>query len=393
MNIFERTLDFSLDLDFIWPLVAFSVSLIISYFSHPVIIKVSKIKNLMAEQNFRSAHTNKTSNLGGIGIFLSIYLVVAFFGNYFQDQNLTYLLGAMSIMFFVGLVDDLISIRPKSKLIGQLIAAFSLILITDLRIVNLYGFIGIYELPYIFSILVTALLFLVIINAYNLIDGVDGLAGSFAIVVSAFFGYFFYVNGNYSMYFLSISIVGALISFLVFNFSTKNKLFMGDTGSMVVGFLLAYQSVNFMTTDFTGNFMITNSKSLVYFLAIFSFPLIDIMRVFFIRVKAGKSPFEADKNHIHHVLLVCGFNHKQISLMASIFTVTIVFGVYIFSQLEINRLVFVLVTMWFLSVIIIENFNLLTKLLKTNPTVIKEKNLESSAEVFKGKIIYMNKIA
>ena len=221
MDSLNNTINFSIDFGFILALITFSIALIVSYISYPVIIKVANEKKLMSEPNNRDVHSTKTPNLGGIGIFFATYLIVNFLGIYFEGENLLNLSGAMTIIFFIGLVDDLVGIRPKSKLIGQVAVALLMILMTDLRVDNLFGVLGIHELPYIVSVSVTTLIFVLIINAYNLIDGVDGLAGSFAITVNLFFTCFFYINGNYFMSFLSLGIVGALISFLFFLLPNK----------------------------------------------------------------------------------------------------------------------------------------------------------------------------
>lgn len=395
MNTLNNTQDFSLSFNVIWPIVAFFLALIVSYLCHPIIIKVSRIKNLMPNLNHRSVHTKKITNLGGIGIFLAINLVITLLGNYFEYQKLLNLLGAITLMFFVGLVDDLIYLKPRTKVIAQTVASLYVILSTNLRIENLHGILGMHELPYISSILITTLAFVTLINAYNLIDGVDGLAGSFAITVSLFFGYFFYSMGSLSQFFLSASIAGALVSFLIFNFSKKNKIFMGDTGTMVIGFLLAYQAVCFMSIDFTSSFVFVNSKSLIYFLALFSFPLLDTLRVFVIRLKSGRNPFKADKNHIHHILLKAGLKHWQITVAALLFTTSVVFGVHLFNELEINKLLLVLAAMWIFASLTIANLNYLVSLTKLNTISesISENNITLPEFGKKGKIIYLKRMA
>jgi UDP-GlcNAc:undecaprenyl-phosphate GlcNAc-1-phosphate transferase len=390
MNNFIHTTSLNIESGLVWSLIAFSIALMVSYLSYPVIIRVSKLKGLMSQPNDRSVHKNKTPNLGGIGIFLAIYLAITFLGNHFGDQILLNLLGSLTIMFFIGLVDDLISIRPKSKLIGQIIASLYVILMTDLRIENLHGLLGIYELPYLVSLIASVVFYVVIINSYNLIDGVDGLAGVFAITISVIFGYFFYINGNYSMFFLSVSMIGAIIPFLIFNFSKTNKIFMGDTGSMIIGFLLAYQAINFMSSDFIETATFISSRSLIYFLALFSYPFVDTIRVFYIRLNTGKNPFTADKNHIHHILLSKGLKHGEISLLVSAFTITMVFWVFIFNGLEINKHAIILGVVWFFSAIIISNFNLNIELV--NAKAIKGINLVDSTDSKKGKIFQLKKL-
>lgn len=393
MNTLSNTISVSLDYGFFWPAIAFSLSIFLSYLCYPIIIKVSKAKRLMASPNHRSVHRIKTPNLGGIGIFLAINLIITLLGNYFQDSTLLSLLGAITILFFTGLIDDLIGMKPTSKLICQVTAAMSIIVVTDIRIDNLYGLLGVTQLAYPFSLGLTVFFYVLLINAYNLIDGVDGLAGSYAIAVTAFFGLFYFVNANNSMFFLSISVVGSLISFLIFNFSKKEKIFMGDTGSMVIGFLLAYQAINFLTVDFNPNFIIQNTKAPVYVLALFSFPIIDTTRVFLIRLLNKKSPFAADKNHIHHVLLENGLKHWQIAIVASAFTLSMVLLVFMFNELSINKLTMFLFGACAVSVVIVNNLNLISKLKDKSNNKLDENKDSEPGIIQKGKTIFLRDMA
>ena len=390
MSVPIYAINISLDYGFFWPAIAFLLSILLSYLCYPVIIKISKAKRLMSKPNHRSVHRFKTPNLGGIGIFIAINLIITFLGNYFEDSTLLSLLGAITILFFTGLIDDLVGMKPKIKVLCQVIASLSIILITDLRIESLYGLLGVFELSYVFSIMLTVFFFVLLINAYNLIDGVDGLAGSYAIAVTVFFGLFYFANGNNSMFFLSISIVGALISFLIFNFSKKEKIFMGDTGSMVIGFLLAYQAINFMSVDFNPNFMIQNTKSPIFILALFTFPLIDTARVFILRIIKNKSPFTADKNHIHHVFLEYGLKHWKIAILASLYTITMVLIVFVFNDLRINKQMVFLLGLWIATVVVVNNLNLISKLKnKSHEKIIDENKIEKQ----KGKTIILRDMA
>ena len=371
-----RSINLSLDYGFFWPLIAFSLSIFISYLCYPVIIRVSKMKKLMAKPNHRSVHKVRTPNLGGIGIFLAINLIITFLGNYFEDDTLFSVLGATTLLFFLGLIDDLIDLKAKQKVLGQVIAAIAIILMTGVRIENLYGLFGIYELYYPVSIAITVFTYILFINAYNLIDGVDGLAGSYAITITSFFGVFFFFNGNDSMFFLCLSLVGSLISFLIFNFSKKEKIFMGDTGSMVVGFLLTYFAVSFLSVNFNPDFLIQNDKAPVFVLALFSFPLIDTIRVFSLRMMKRKSPLTADKTHIHHVLLKKGFKHWKISTFVSVYSFMVVLSVFVFNELSINKLVIFLFFLWAISVAVVQNLYLTNKLKKKSKS--KEKKILTS---------------
>ncbi|WP_298778522.1 glycosyltransferase family 4 protein [uncultured Polaribacter sp.] len=391
INIFNSSISFNVEQGLIFVFVAFLVAMIISYLSHPIVIKVSNLKGLLPQINNRSIHVNKTPSLGGIGIFLALNLTITFLGNYLGNYKLLIFLGSLTIMFFVGLVDDLITISAKSKIVFQVIAASYFILITNVKIEGLQGLFGIYEFPYFISVIVTIIFFVVLINAYNLIDGVDGLAGCFAIVISLFFGSLFYLTRNYFMFVLSVILIGAIIPFLIYNFSKKNKIFMGDTGSMTIGFVLAYQAINFISTDISEITMFANSKSLICFLALFSFPLIDTMRIFYIRLKAGVSPFKADKNHLHHVLLSKGFKHAEISLIVCAYTILMVLSTFVFKELAIIKQVVILGIIWLLTVTVIDNLKLdvLFKNLKSKSKVI---DLPDTANNKKDTIFNLNEL-
>jgi UDP-GlcNAc:undecaprenyl-phosphate GlcNAc-1-phosphate transferase len=328
-----------------WILLSFCLSAIVSYSSYPIIIKISKLKELMEEPGSRSSHSLKTPNLGGIGIFLGVVSVLTFIGSILSYNNLLCLIGSLVVLFFTGIKDDLVELSPIKKLVGQLFASLSVIIITDIRIHSFFGIFGIDVLPYAVSVLFTLFVFILLINAFNLIDGVDGLAGSIGITSSCLFGVYFYANGNDSMLFISVSLIGSLLTFLVFNFSKTKKIFMGDTGSMVIGFMLAYQAISFLHVTHNENVfsVITNPPVLV--MAIFSFPLMDTLRVFIIRIIKKRSPFSADRNHIHHNLLSLGFKHWQISLIASLFVLFMVIIACNLSNISIH------ISLWYIVVI------------------------------------------
>jgi UDP-N-acetylmuramyl pentapeptide phosphotransferase/UDP-N-acetylglucosamine-1-phosphate transferase len=388
-----RTINLSLDYGFFWPLIAFLLSILVSYICYPAIIRVSKIKRLMAKPNHRSVHKVRTPNLGGIGVFVAINLIITFLGNYFEDENLLSLLGAITILFFTGLIDDLIDMKAKHKLISQVVTTLVIVLLTNLRIHNFHGILGLYELPYIVSVILTVLGYVLIINAYNLIDGVDGLAGTYAITITSFFGIFYFFNGNDSMFFLSICIVGSLISFLVFNFSKKEKIFMGDTGSMVIGFLLAYQAFGFLSVEFNPVFLIQSSKAPVFILALFTFPFVDTIRVFVIRVLNGQKPFTADRNHIHHVFLDYGLKHWKISLVACLFSLLTVLGMFLFNELSINKQLMFLVCLWGTFILFVRNLKLLNNIKGEVEKGQFTEEVKVEVKEHKGKTIVMRDMA
>ncbi len=317
------------------------ISFILAIKTFPAIICLANEKDLMAVPETRSMHTKKTPNLGGVGIFIAFSLCIMILGGLksfgeFQLGQLLLLLAAITIMFFLGVKDDLIGISPRKKFVGQAMAAVLVILLTDVRIHNLDGLFGIGELPYIISVLFTLIVFVFIINAFNLIDGIDGLAGTIAIIASAIFGFFFMLQQNHLLMLISFILVGALLAFLRFNFSERNKLFMGDSGSLFIGFLLTYQSISFLGMNTAETIWFTMPNKSVLILAILSFPILDTLRVFIIRIRQKRSPFSADRNHIHHRLMDLGLSHKQGTLVVALANVFVIGVVFLIRNFNIN---------------------------------------------------------
>ncbi len=372
MRIYLNNLSVS-EYQALWVLITLTISAFISYSSYPVILKISKLKGLMQEPKNRSSHVIETPNLGGIGIFMGIICTLTFIGSILSYNNLLCLIGATTILFFTGLKDDLIDISPIKKIMGQIIASICVILISDIRIHSFFGVFGIDTLPYMVSVFFTLFVFILLINAFNLIDGVDGLAGCIGVTISAIFGVLFYYNGNESMLFISLSIIGTLATFLIFNFSKTKKLFMGDTGSMIIGFLLAYQGISFLRMNHNVELFAAISNPPALVIAIFSFPLMDTLRVFIIRLIKRRSPFSADKNHIHHNLLLLGFKHWEISLIASAFILVMARITYGFNEINLHTsLLSLLVVSGFFSVLPY----LILKVRQTNNNIFDSRSIK-----------------
>jgi UDP-GlcNAc:undecaprenyl-phosphate GlcNAc-1-phosphate transferase len=302
----------------LWLLAAFLLALFIAYQTFPTILYVAKTKHLMDEPDSRSVHSDKTPTLGGIAIFIGLIVVMTIVGAFLNTKVLLLVMGGLTILFFLGLKDDLTVLSAGKKFMGQLLVAGLLIVFTNTRIIGFSMILGIDVLPYWISIIFTLFVYILIINAYNLIDGVDGLAGSIAFSVSGIFVYLFVRAGELSLATIAIALCGCLLAFLRLNFSNKNKIFMGDTGSMIVGFLLAFFTISFIN-------MAQLDKSSEYYraspalaFALLFYPLIDTIRIFFIRIVVYKtSPFKADKNHIHHKFIKKGYSHLMTTILIS----------------------------------------------------------------------------
>jgi UDP-GlcNAc:undecaprenyl-phosphate/decaprenyl-phosphate GlcNAc-1-phosphate transferase len=293
-------------------LVAFSTT----WFTIPSIVNTSRLKNLCAVSNGRTSHKSPVPNLGGIAVFGGfVFAAVIFGGTYFKSE-LQYILCGLTIIFFLGIKDDILIIDPWKKLIGQILAIGIVAVFADIRIIDLHGFFGINKIPYTISVLFTIFSFLVIINGFNLIDGIDGLASGIGIVTSFVFGIWFWKTRNIDYAILCFSLAGSLLAFFYFNvFGKKNKLFLGDTGSLVIGFVLAISANRFTQLDTMANGVLYIQSAPAVVIGILILPLFDTLRVFIIRLIQGKSPFTADRQHIHHHLLQLGITHLQATLI------------------------------------------------------------------------------
>jgi len=317
-------------------IIAGSVAAFVGIITFPAIKNVAEAKNLMDIPEERSAHQVRVPNLGGVGIYLSIVVAITMIGGVLDTKSLFLILGGITILFFLGLKDDILVLSPKKKFIGQLLAAVLLIIFTDTRIMGLHGLFGITIMPYFVSAIFTLFVYVLVINAFNLIDGIDGLAGSLALMSAAAFAWLFSYNGNVSMVVLAGAVCGAIIPFLFLNFSRRKKMFLGDTGSMILGFILAVMAVRFINASERSVSMFSDSSPTLV-LGILFFPLLDTLRIFFIRIFIHKkSPFIADKNHIHHRFLELGLSHKSTTVMIVILNMLLIAAVWYVQPLDIH---------------------------------------------------------
>ncbi|WP_420154448.1 MraY family glycosyltransferase [Siphonobacter sp.] len=262
----------------------------------------------MKEPEARSAHSNRTPTLGGIAIFAGT--MIGYF--LWQPDGETHLhhlaIAGIIILFFTGVKDDILVIAPMKKMLAQIFASALVIIGADLRINDFFGILGIHQIPYLISVLLTVFIFIALTNAINLIDGIDGLAGGIGLIASMIFGSWFLLNAQYPLAILAASLSGSLLGFIRFNFSRTSKIFMGDTGSLILGFVLTLFAVKFIHLN-TGAGAILDAPILA--IVVLVVPIFDTLRVFIIRIMDGRSPFTPDKNHTHHILLAQGLSHFQ----------------------------------------------------------------------------------
>ena len=299
-------------------LLVFLFSFVVAYFTLPSVIFVVKHKNLMDKPNERSSHSEKTPTLGGISFFVSLVFTLFMFRSFDEDLVGINILSGAGALFFVGLKDDLVGVNPSTKIMGQVVATLILFFGTNLKIISFDNFLGITDIPYWFSVFISCAIVMAIVNSYNLIDGINGSASMVGMVIFGIFAYVFYDAEMHYYFLLSITCIGFLLAFLRYNLSAKMRVFMGDTGSMIVGFLIAVLAIKFfaLNTASLENAIITPANKVWVLLSIIFIPFFDTTRVFTTRVIRDGKPFKADRNHIHHVIIdYLKLSHPQASIL------------------------------------------------------------------------------
>ncbi|MDC1107034.1 MraY family glycosyltransferase [Prolixibacteraceae bacterium] len=304
-------------------------SLIVTMVCVPTLVHISKEKRLFDEPNGRSASKIIVPTLGGLAVYLGFIASLTITHTWLNLPNLPLIMGCMTIMLFLGLKDDILILSPRKKLIVQLLVATLLVTAGDFRFTSLHGCFGIESIPYSLSYTISVFACIVIINAFNLIDGIDGLASGLSIMISICFGIWFALNDQSEFTIYSFCLSSALIGFFYYNFKGgKNKIFMGDTGSMLIGTLMYLFVVNFNELNISPKDLIypIESAPAVSF-GLLIYPLFDVLRVFTIRILQKKSPMSPDKNHIHHRLLALGLSHHRSTMIIIGFNIIFIISV------------------------------------------------------------------
>ena len=318
---------------------SFLVSLLIGLVSIPVIIDVARKKNLVDQPNHRTSHKGSIPNLGGMAIFGGFSIAVLMFNVGDDAINAAYLIAGAMVIFFVGLKDDVLELSPLKKMLGQVAAAVILILFADLRITDLHGLFGFFEIGYIPSVLITIFLFVVIINSFNLVDGIDGLAAGLAVVSTVFFTEWFFKAGENGLVIMGLSLIGVLFAFLRYNLlDSKFKIFMGDTGSLLIGFFLAVLTIHFNEMNLSSTLANRVEAAPAVSFAIMMVPLFDTLRLFVVRLYRKCTPFAPDRAHMHHFLLKLGYSHINATYLLMLFNILFVLLAWHFQWLGTNRL-------------------------------------------------------
>jgi len=362
-------------------LLSASLAFLITFFAIPIIIQVAKDKKLFDEPDERKVHKTVIPTLGGLGIFAGFIIATLMGVPSGIASELQYFAAAATVIFFLGLKDDILVLSASKKFIGQLIAAGIVIRFGGVQLTNMHGFLGIYEIPHIASVILTIFTIIVITNSFNLIDGVDGLAGSLGVLTTLVFGVYFFFAGQLTYAVMALSMTGSIIAFLIYNFSPA-KIFMGDTGSLLLGLvnsILVIKFINIAGIIPTAKFGLEASPAIGF--AILMIPLFDTLRVFTLRILDRRSPFSPDRTHVHHFLLDIGFNHRMITITCVTVNMAFIVAAYLLRGLGTTTVIGILMVSAFSFIGIIYYSR------PKNKSAVKEPKVSNNAIIKTRKIL------
>ncbi len=288
------------------------IAFLISFLIFPVIIKVFKQLKWFESQGTHKIHSDFVPSMGGVSILVGATLALLMALPLQQWIIMKYFFISVALMFLIGLRDDVLALSPRQKLFSQFLPVFVMVVLDNVTLTSFYGTLdeGIFPVPVTYFISLFTVI--IITNAYNLIDGIDGLAGSLGYIILFFFGVWFYVADLQYLSLIALCFAGSLFAFLLFNWQ-PSSIFMGDTGALMVGLVLSYFAVRFINYNFQlpQEHVAKFTASVSTAVCILIIPIFDTLRVIIIRLRKMQSPFHADRNHIHHQLLSLGLSHAE----------------------------------------------------------------------------------
>ncbi len=277
-----------------------------------MLIKLLVQLNLFDSPGRHKIHENYKPSLGGVAILLGPIFSLLISLPFMEWVALKYFFISLLLMFFIGLRDDILALTPRQKLYSQFLPVVLLVVLNQTTLNSAYGLVDLPEVPIPIIWTVSIFTLIILTNAYNLIHGLDGLAGTIGIIALATYGFWFYMAGNSALGLIALTFAGGLLAFLVFNWQ-PSKIFMGDTGALMIGFLLSYLAIVFINENYRlpqGN-EYKFQGSIATAICVVIIPIFDTLRVIILRLRQGQSPFHADRNHLHHQFINLGFSHAK----------------------------------------------------------------------------------
>ncbi len=303
------------------------------------VYKVAKKRGFTVLPSVRRIHKGEVPFLGGIAIYISFLLTISIVTILFKDKLdfsfIFVVILCLSILVFIGFKDDLVEVSSRKKLIAQLFVAIIALLLLEHLKIDFSNLFWVNELSVFIGYAFSIFIILTFINAFNFIDGIDGLCSSLSLIAFTFFGVIAILENNFTLVLINFSFVGVLIPTIFCNVFSKHKMFLGDNGSFLLGFLIGIQVV-LMLANYNNSLPIFDTSTPVILMALLSYPLVDSGRVILIRIKRKVSPFSPDCNHIHHHLFRLGLSHLQITVLILAYTILITTAAILLSDLNIN---------------------------------------------------------
>ncbi|MGB3007924.1 MAG: MraY family glycosyltransferase [Chitinophagaceae bacterium] len=344
--------------DYKYALLCFFTAFAVTLISIPPIISIIKKYKLFDVPDSRKEHSTPIPTLGGIAIFAGMIMALFMWLPFNYDSSQISFFFSIIVLLALGIMDDLKDLSAKYKFVVQ-IALASLIALSGIRINSFEGLFGIYELSSTAQFTFTVLVLVGITNAFNLIDGIDGLAGGIGFLSLITLGIFLTITGDAQTALIAFALAGGIFAFLYFNLNPA-KIFMGDTGSLVLGFVTAVLCIRLMQVNGNSvNPIIPHTP--VFVLGIVLIPVFDTVRVFAMRIWKGKSPFVADKTHIHHLLTNQGFSHGFSAKLIYFLHAFVLIEVYWLRFMRQEYIFVTLLALMLLATMILKNLGLLYK--------------------------------
>lgn len=337
-------------------LLSFISAFVVTLICIPPIISLINRFRLYDVPNARKVHSAPIPTMGGIAIMGGMVMSLLLWFPFSNEMPQVCFFFSIAVLFGLGILDDLKDLAARYKFIIQLALA-GLIAISGIRITSLDGLFGIHELPFEAQYSCTILAIVGITNAFNLIDGIDGLAGGIGFMSLLTLGFLLTLSGDANTALIAFALAGGIMAFLYFNINPA-RIFMGDTGSLVLGFVIAVLCIRLLQV---GHFVDTPvlSNAPVFVMGIVLIPVFDTIRVFSLRIWKGKSPFEADRTHIHHLLTNQGFTHGFASRVLYVAHAAILAESYWLRQMQLEWAVLLMLSLMLLICIVIKNLGML----------------------------------
>ena len=344
--------------DYKFALLCFITAFIVTLITIPPIIILIKKYRLYDVPNQRKEHTSPIPTMGGIAILAGMVTALFLWFPFTNQAAQICFFFSITVLLALGIMDDLKDLSAKYKFIIQAGLA-ALIVLSGIRINSFDGFLGIGELPISAQYTITLLAIVGITNAFNLIDGIDGLAGGLGFMSLVTIGMFLTMSGDVNTALIAFALAGGILAFLYFNFNPA-KIFMGDTGSLLLGFVVAVLSIRLMQVNHAAiNPVLPHGPAFVF--GIVLIPVFDTLRVFAIRIWKGKSPFAADKTHIHHLLTNAGYSHGFAAKLISFVHGFILIEVYWLRELRQELIVGILLIFMMVVTVMLRNLGMFYK--------------------------------